>query len=312
MKVKKIEIGSTLGIMCPSSKFNEPKTLEIFLEYLTKKGFKYKLGKSMNESYGYLAGSDEVRADDLNGFFKDDDVDAILCFRGGYGFARFLNEIDYELISKKPKLLIGFSDVTALLNAIYKKTKVIGLHGEMGIRMKKEYLENDFYSFKNMIDTMLGVAPSNLLEGFENAVSFKNNSIIKGEIVGGNLSLVASLMGTPYEIDTKDKILLLEDVDEVPYTIDRYLCTLRLANKLKDAKALVIGYFTRCDKEPTSTNQSIKDVLEEYTKDLDCQVVYNFPTGHDQPFVNVPLGVPVEINPISKSVIVLESLFLDK
>lgn len=312
MKVRKIKIGSTLGIMCPSSKFNEPKILEMFLEYLTKKGFKYKLGKSMASSYGYLAGSDKVRADDLNNFFLDDEVDAILCFRGGYGSARFLDKIDYEVVAKNPKLLVGFSDVTALLNAIYKKTGLVGLHGEMGIRMKEEYLENDFYSFKNMIDTLLGDAPVNLLAEVGDKVSFKNDSIVKAEVVGGNLSLVASLMGTPYEIDTKDKILLLEDVDEVPYTIDRYLCILRLANKLKDAKAIILGYFTRCDKEPTSNNQSINDVLEEYTKDLKCQVVYNFPTGHDQPFVNVPIGAKVEINPTNKTVIVLESLFFDK
>lgn len=311
MKVRKINVGSTLGIMCPSSKFNEPSKLELFLKYLTKKGFKYKLGKSMTASYGYLAGSDELRADDLNNFFKDETIDAILCFRGGYGSQRFLDLIDYEAIIKNPKLIVGFSDVTALLNAIYKKTSVIGLHGEMGIRMRENYLIDECFSFENLIDTLLDQNDKNLIKGMDN-VSFKKEEVVEGKIVGGNLTLITSLMGTPYEIDTKDNILLIEDVHEEPYKIDRYLSILKLSGKLDDVKGILVGYFTDCDKEKDDPNQSINDVILEYTKDLKAQVVYNFPTGHDMPFVNVPLGVMVRIDPNEKSVIVLESLFFDK
>ncbi len=310
MKCRTIQKGSTLGLMCPSSKQKDPKQIELFLEYLTKKGFKYKLGKSMYAKCGYLAGTDELRAEDLNNFFQDDEVDAILCFRGGYGAARFLNLIDYEAIKKHPKLLVGFSDVTVLLNAIYQKTGLPTLHGEMGVIFKEEFLKKDEYSFTNLIDTLLDVAPKNLLL-CENKASFKGDKAVQGVVVGGNLSLVMALMGTPYEIDTKDKILLLEDVGEAPYRIDNMLCNLKLAKKLEDAKAIIFGYFTDCPKSAEDT-QSVEDVIKDYTKDLQKTIIYDFPTGHNRPFVNIPIGIEVKIDPQEKSVIVLESLFFDK
>lgn len=320
MKCRKIQKGSCFGIICPSSRCKEPLTVERFLNYLTSLGFKYKVGETVNASYGYLAGTDELKAKDFNNFMKDDEVDAILCFRGGYGSIRFLDLIDYEEIKKNPKLVVGFSDVTALINAIYQKTNVPMLHGEMGIRFKEEFINNPDFSFKNLIDTLLGIAPKNLLEevnnsNLKNKIEFKEglNNEVEGIIVGGNLSLVASMMGTPYEIDMKDKILLLEDVTEEPYSIDRYLATLKVAGKLRDVKAIIFGYFTNCDKtDPSDDTQSLMDVLYEYSKDLPCPVIYNFPTGHDRPFVNVPIGLKAKININDESVIVLEDLFFDK
>lgn len=311
MKCKRIQKGSTFGIMCPSSRMKEPEKLNWFLNYLNQKGFFYKLGKSMFAKEGYLAGSDILRADDLNQFFQDDEIDAILCFRGGYGAARFLDQIEYDQIIKHPKLLVGFSDVTVLLNAIYQKTGIPTLHGEMGCVFQETMLENEDVSFAHLIDTLLGVAPSELLVG-EYDVHIQNEGIVEGEIVGGNLCLVASLMGTPYEIDTKDKILLLEEVTEEPYAIDRYLCTLKLAHKLQDAKAIVFGYFTDCERKEEDGTQRLQDVLMDYTKELTCPILFGFPTGHNRPFINVPIGVKARVNTYQKSVIVLESLFFDK
>lgn len=310
MKCRTIQEGSTLGLICPSSKQKDPKQIDLFLEYLTKKGFKYKLGASMYAKWGYLAGSDALRAKDLNTFFMDDEIDAILCFRGGYGASRFLDLIDYEAIKTHPKLLVGFSDVTVLLNAIYQKTGLPTLHGEMGVVFKQEFLEEEEFSFTNLIDTLLGHSPNNLLS-YEHQAIFKGDEIVEGVVVGGNLSLVVALMGTPYEIDTKDKILLLEDVGEAPYRIDSMLSTLKLANKLNDAKAIIFGYFTDCPRSAEDT-QSVEEVIEDYTKDLDKTIIYHFPTGHNRPFVNVPIGLKTRINPKEKSVIVLESLFIDK
>lgn len=320
MKCRKIQKGSCFGIICPSSRCTSPKTVERFLNYLNSLGFKYKVGKTVTASFGYLAGTDELKAEDFNNFMKDDEVDAILCFKGGYGSIRFLDLIDYEKIKKTPKLVVGFSDVTALINAIYQKTNVPMLHGEMGIRFKEAFVEEPDFSFKNLIATLLGTAPKNLLEEVNNSnlekkLEFKAglNNQVEGIIVGGNLSLVASMMGTPYEIDTKDKILLLEDVTEEPYSIDRYLATLKIAGKLRDAKAIIFGYFTNCYKaDPNDDTQTYMDVLYEYTKDLTCPVIYNFPTGHDRPFVNVPIGLKARININDESVIVLEDLFFDK
>ena len=320
MKCRKIQKGSCFGIICPSSRCTSQKIVERFLNYLSSLGFKYKVGKTVSASFGYLAGTDELKAEDFNNFMKDDEVDAILCFKGGYGSIRFLDLIDYEQIKKTPKLVAGFSDVTALINAIYQKTGVPMLHGEMGIRFKESFVEEPDFSFKNLIATLLGTAPKNLLEEVNNSnlekkLEFKAglNNPVEGIIVGGNLSLVASMMGTPYEIDTKDKILLLEDVTEEPYSIDRYLATLKIAGKLNDAKAIIFGYFTNCDKaDPNDDTQTYMDVLYEYTKDLACPVIYNFPTGHDRPFVNVPIGLKAKVDIKEESVIVLEDLFFDK
>ncbi len=320
MKCRKIQKGSCFGIMCPSSRCTSPKTVERFLNYLNSLGFKYKVGKTVTASFGYLAGTDELKAEDFNNFMKDDEVDAILCFKGGYGSIRFLDLIDYEQIKKTPKLVVGFSDVTALINVIYQKTNVPMLHGEMGIRFKEAFVEEQDFSFKNLIATLLGTAPKNLLEevnnlNLEKKLEFKAglNNPVEGIIVGGNLSLVASMMGTPYEIDTKDKILLLEDVSEEPYSIDRYLATLKISGKLNDAKAIILGYFTNCNKaDPNDDTQTYMDVLYEYTKDLTCPVIYNFPTGHDRPFVNVPIGLKAKVDIKEESVIVLEDLFFDK
>lgn len=315
MQVRKIKKGSCLGIICPSSRCNEPLTLHRFLDFLISQGFKYKLGKTVEGKNGYFSGTDKQKADDLNGFFKDDEVDAILCFRGGYGSIRFLDLIDYELIKKNPKLVVGFSDVTALINAIYQKTGVVMLHGEMGVRFKEEYVNNLNFSFRNLIETLLGIAPKNLLSDVENEVKkpivfkpFKN--IVEGVVVGGNLTLVCSMMGTPYEIDTTDKILLLEDVQEAPYKIDRYLATLKISKKLEKAKAIIFGHFYGCDS--SDDTQSLIDVLNEYSKDLNIPVIYNFPTGHDHPFISIPIGCKIAINSLEQSVIVLEDLFFDK
>lgn len=308
-KCKKIKKGSIIGLICPSSKNQEKERLQNFLAYLTKQGFKYKLGESVFATDGYLAGNDLLRANDLNKFFLDDEVDAILCFRGGYGASRFLDLIDYENIKKHPKLLVGFSDVTVLLNAIYQKTLIPTLHGEMGVTFKEE----EDLSFTNLIETLLGTAPCDLTKMASNLiVKSHNKESVEGVIVGGNLTLVCQLMGTPYEIDTKNKILLLEDVGEAPYRIDGYLSTLRLAGKLKDAKAIIFGYFTNCDKDETDDGKSLQEVLDEYTKDLNCPILFNFPTGHNKPFVSVPIGVKVRIDCVNQTVIVLESLFFDK
>jgi mccF-like protein len=310
MKCRKITIGSTLGIMCPSSRQTNEKQVELFLKYLSNNGFKYKLGQSMYAKCGYLAGSDTLRAEDFNHFIQDDEIDAILCFKGGYGASRFLHLIDYEQIKKHPKLIVGFSDVTVLLNAIYQKTGLPTLHGEMGVVFKESFLNEKEFSFTNLVDTLLGIASKNLLECENNAI-FQGKDSVEGEIVGGNLSLVVALMGTPYEIDTKGKILLLEDVGERPYRIDSFLSTLKLSGKLDDAKGIIFGYFTDCEKSDEDT-QSVEDVLNDYTKDLKKTIIYHFPTGHSRPFVNVPIGLRVRINPTDKSVIVLESLFFDK
>jgi len=175
MKCRKITIGSTLGIMCPSSRQTNEKQVELFLKYLSNSGFKYKLGQSMYAKCGYLAGSDTLRAEDFNHFIQDDEIDAILCFKGGYGASRFLHLIDYEQIKKHPKLIVGFSDVTVLLNAIYQKTGLPTLHGEMGVVFKESFLNEKEFSFTVYVADKIVKNATELRDALKNQ---KNGEVI--------------------------------------------------------------------------------------------------------------------------------------
>lgn len=300
-KVRKIVPGSVLGIICPSG---HPATLDEvgkFCNLLKEHGYNYKLGKSVSAIEGYLAGSDTLRANDLIEMFKDDTVDAILCYKGGYGAQRMLPYINFEELKKYPKLLVGFSDVTVLLNTLYQFSDMPTVHGEMGVCMQS-YEEFTFNHFFKM-----------LTDGFNQPLSnptlplnVVNEGICEGKVVGGNLSLIYALMGTPYEIDFKDKILFIEEVNEAPYAVDRMLSSLILSGKLKELKGIICGYFTGCESK---SNQTVDELLVHYLKPLNIPFVTNFQSGHNKPFINIPVGLKVELDTYKKHVTVLESLY---
>lgn len=303
-KCRKIVPGSVLGIICPSGHPSTQEEVNKFLKLLEEYGYKYKLGKSVFAVEGYLAGSDILRAEDVMNMFKDDEVDAILCYKGGYGAQRMLPYLDFNEIKKYPKLLVGFSDVTVLLNTLYQFAEMPSLHGEMGVCMQS-YEE---FTFNHFFNTLVG--------GFKEPLSNPtlplnviSDGISEGTLVGGNLSLIYALMGTPYEVDLKNKILFIEEVNEAPYAVDRMLSSLLLSGKLKQVKGIICGYFTGCS---SSANQTVEELLVHYFKPLNIPVVTNFQSGHSKPFINVPIGLNVRLNTYEKTVTVLESLFLDK
>ena len=300
-KVKKIVPGSVLGIICPSG---HPRTLdevEKFCNLLKDNGYNYKLGKSVTAVEGYLAGSDSLRAKDLMDMFQDENVVAILCYKGGYGAQRMLPYLNFEVLKKYPKLLIGFSDVTILLNTLYQFANMPTVHGEMGVCMQsyEEFTFNHFFNtLSNGFNTPLKnpTLPLNVI----------NEGICEGVVVGGNLSLIYALMGTPYEIDFSDKILFIEEVNEAPYAVDRMLSSLILSGKLKKLKGIICGYFTGCSSE---SNQTVDELLVHYLKPLNVPFVTNFQSGHNKPFINLPIGLKVKLDTKNKTVTVLESLF---
>lgn len=300
-KCRKIVPGSVLGIICPSG---HPRTIDEvnkFCELLESHGYKYKLGKSVTAVEGYLAGSDALRAEDLMAMFKDDTVDAVLCYKGGYGAQRMLPYIDFNELKKYPKLLVGFSDVTVLLNTLYQFAEMPTVHGEMGVCMQsfEEFTFNHFFE-------MLSEGFNKPLKNPTIPLNVINEGICEGVVVGGNLSLIYALMGTPYEIDLKDKILFIEDVGEAPYSVDRMLSSLILSGKLNNLKGVICGYFTDCN---SSENQTVEELLVHYLKPLNIPVVTNFQSGHSKPFINIPVGLKVKLDTFSESVTVLESLY---
>ena len=292
-----VKKGATIGLVCPAFHPRTNEEVNEFLAMLTKRGYKYKLGKTMMLKEGYLAGSDEERAQDLMDMFLDSKIDAIFCYKGGYGCSRIIDKLDFDLIKKNPKLIVGFSDITVLLNVIYQKCSFPTLHGDMGICLRHAPL-NTVNNFFDLMENGF-LAP---LKNSEQELTIINNGCAEGILVGGNLSLIYNLLGTPYEIDMKDKILFIEDVEEAPYSIDRMLCALKLAGKLKELKGVICGTFSSCTSD---SNQTVDELLDFYLHPLNIPVISNFECGHTNPFINLPIGLKVRLNTKEKSVTVL-------
>ncbi len=302
-KLKVIKKGSTLGIIAPAGYVKTKEEITNFTKLLEEHGFNVKLGQHLFKKEGYLAGSDIQRASDIMMMYEDDSVDGILCYKGGYGCQRLLPFLDFEKIKMHPKLIMGFSDITVLLNTIYQKANMPTIHGEMGVCMKtyEEFTFNHFFEILNH-----GFVSE--LKNPKNDLNIINEGTAKGILVGGNLSLIYALMGTEYEIDLKNKILFIEDVDEEAYAIDRMISSLTLSKGFKSLKGIICGYFTNCN---ASCDITYEEILNRYFKGLNIPVVSNFASGHDKPFINLPIGLKVKLDTSNNSVTVLESLFVD-
>jgi muramoyltetrapeptide carboxypeptidase len=307
IKPNALQKGDTIGIVCPSYASSMKERENKFYQLLEQLGFNVKIGKSCHLKQGYLAGSDQERAQDVMDMFLDDEVDGIIALLGGYGATRMVDLLDFEKIAAHPKLLMGFSDITVLLNAINQKSNLVTAHGIVGTFLGSPnadvYTEMDFSNF-------LLTNECRILENpLKDAVTYIEG-IATGEIVGGNLSLIDALQGTPYEIDFKDKIILIEDVGEEPYRIDRMFSKLRLAGKLSQARGYILGTFTGCVSGPSKQgHQTTQDIIDDYIKPLNKPTILNFATGHSFPFITIPIGLTVELDANKKQIKYLETFF---
>jgi muramoyltetrapeptide carboxypeptidase len=294
MKAKRLKTGDTIGIVAPASP-SDPAKAERAIKYLTGMGYTVKTGKSIYSSKRYLAGEDELRASDVNNMFSDDEVRAIFCLRGGYGSQRILDLVDFGRIRDNPKIFIGYSDVTALLNAIYQKCGLITFHGPMGGDFAGGLEERTEMAMKNILESTdpIGELPN------PEAPEVVAEGKAKGILVGGNLSIIAASLGTPYELDTLNRILLLEDVSEEPYSVDRMLTQLRLAGKLEAAAGIILGDWGNV--------LSLEEVFEDIFKGMDKPVLKGLKIGHCKPNITVPIGGSISIDTYSKTICILES-----
>ncbi len=288
--------GDKVGIINPSGCVRNKKNLTDGIAYLESLGFVVEVGESCNSQYGYLAGSDEVRANDVNKMFKDETIKGIFCGRGGYGVHRILDKIDFEMIKNNPKYFSGYSDITGLHVAINQKCGFVTYHSPMATtEMYKKQDEYTTQDFEQLI--FEGVTSREILNIPRNKqLDVLHGGVAEGILVGGNLSLVADLLATPYEVDAKGKILFLEDVEEAPYAIDRMLMQLKLAGKFDDCVGVILGGFTDCNgdvNKPTLTLEQIfKDVLDGFKK----PIVYGLECGHCMPTTSLPLGANVKLD----------------
>nr|WP_249275091.1 LD-carboxypeptidase [Terribacillus saccharophilus] len=297
MKASVWKKGDTIGIVSPAGPIKREE-LERGIKIVESLGLRVKLGKHVYDKYGYLAGTDTDRAADLNDMFKDNEVKGIICARGGYGSGRIVELLDYEIIKQKPKVLLGYSDITYLHTAIRQRTGLITFHGPM---VASDMGESDFaklsYDLLQQFFIPQDVIYTTAISPLEAIVHGKAT----GTLVGGNLSLLTSTLGTPDEIDTKGKLLLLEDVAEPPYKIDSMLNQLKHAGKLKQAEGILIGDFNGCDSNEPETSLSFDQVLVDYLTDLEKPVLKGFRIGHCNPNITVPLGTEATMDTKTKT-----------
>lgn len=287
--------GDTIGLIATSSHIGNVEKVKKSENALNELGFNVVVGESCYLQYGYLAGPDEIRANDVNRMFKDKSIDGVFCIRGGYGTSRILDRLDYDMIKHNPKVFIGYSDITAIHMALNQICKLVTFHGPMvSTDMIPEFESFSRESF------LRAVTLNEPLELMNNPNKEEIKSLVEGcasgAIVGGNLSLVAATMGTKYEIDTKDKLLFLEDIDEEPYRVDRMLSQLRLAGKLDDCRGIILGDFNNCTPKNYNPSLSLMEVFEDIIVPAGKPVIYNFKSGHCSPMITIPFGVKAILN----------------
>ena len=284
LKGKSLKKNSTLGIIAPAS----PQSKDFIdkkVAVLSSLGFNIKLGKHIYDIHGHFAGSDKDRADDIMDMFLDNDVDGILCFRGGYGSIRTIPYLDTDKILKHPKFFCGYSDITILLN-YFSSLGLITFHGPM---VNSDF--NDSETQKSFFD-IINCTENSYSYDFKafNNISFINANSFSGRIVGGNLSMICSAIGTPYDINFDNSILLLEDVNESPYCIDRMLTQLIISNKLSECNGILLGHFAGCYLKNYAYSLTIEQVIYDRLSPLNIPIIKGIPFGHDYPNLTIPIG----------------------
>ena len=256
-------------------------------------GFNPVEARHAQDRWMLFAGEDEARADDINRAFADKSIDAIICLRGGAGTARLLPLIDFALIKRNPKILIGYSDITALQLAILAKTGLVTFYGPMVTTdMGHNWTR---FSHESLFDTLTRVNgdAEARLERRQKTITLCPGEAA-GRLVGGCLSIVVSTLGTEWEIDTRKKILFLEDIDERPHRVDRYLTQLHLAGKLQAARGFLFGSFSRCDYPPGDEHHSLgvrtRDIIKAWARRLGKPCLAGVQFGHVAEKITMPIG----------------------
>jgi muramoyltetrapeptide carboxypeptidase len=279
---------ATFGIVSPAYVPVESRVLP-GIKYLEQKGFRIKKGQYLESRHGYFAGTEDDRVKDLHEMYRDKEVDIILCTRGGWGGLRLVDKLDYKLIKKNPKPLIGYSDITTLQLAIWSKTKVPSFSGPMlAVEMGKgidAFTEEHFWQqLQNPGATYtFNFSPTN--------TQILRSGQARGKLVGGCLSMVTSLLGTPYSPDYRGVILFIEDTGEKPYRIDRYLAHLKQAGVFEQISGLILGEFTDCIADAGEISFTLSEIFEQYFGRVDFPVVTDFPYGHGDVKMTMPIGL---------------------
>lgn len=285
-----LQPGARVALVAPSGPLRDANDLERAIANVRSFGWEALVGTHVLEKDGYLAGSAAHRLTDFNRFSRDDSVDAIWCIRGGYGAMHLLDGIDYDGWCRRPRALIGFSDITALHAAIGQRAELVTFHGPTA---RGTLTDSTRSSFSDVVKGGLGRGSAYFIRG---PMTSLVPGVATGRLVGGNLALVSALMGTPYAWNLDGAILVLEDVLEAVYRIDRMLTQLRLSGALERVTGIVFGQFTEIPEDPDNTERPLARVLREFAEQVGKPCIANFPIGHVPDHVTLPLGALAELD----------------
>jgi len=296
MRRPTIGAGARVALIAPGGPLKGEDDLQRAEDNARALGWEPRRGSHVRACDGYLAGNDGDRLADLNAALTDDDVDAVWCLRGGYGVMRILNNVDYAALRRRPKPLIGYSDVTALHAAIATRCEVVSYHGPTAraelTPFAKTSLERALHGEESC--------------GAAITASMLHPGRARGRLVGGNLALLSALAGTPYEPNYHDAILIVEDVNEAAYRIDRMLTQLRLAGRLAQCRGIVFGQFTDIPTASDGSTRTVDDVLREVVSALEVPSIGGAPIGHVADQWTVPLGAIAELDAESRTLRILD------
>ncbi|MBX3112171.1 MAG: LD-carboxypeptidase [Fimbriimonadaceae bacterium] len=300
--------GDSVALIAPASTMPDAAEVESARQFVFSLGFRPVFGLHATKTWGYLAGTDEERAADLNWALRDPSVDGIMCLRGGYGAMRFLPSIDYEAARAHPKVFIGYSDITALLVAITQKAGVVTFHGPVGTSSVSEFSTNWMMRALTQprpLGTYTQPDPAKAGKGDFELVTVHGGKA-SGPLVGGNLTLLSCLMGTPYAPDIAGKILFIEEVQEAPYRIDRMLTQMWLSGDLQKVRGVALGQFTDCDSQEPGSSWRVRDIVALRLKPLGVPVLSGLPIGHVKDKITLPLGAMAQLDADAQTLTVLE------
>lgn len=304
--------GDRVGLVTPATYVSDPDRIALAIHTVEYFGLKYRLGRNVGKRTGYLAGDVAERVEDLHEMFRDPDIRGVFCIRGGYGSAALLDHLDYRLIRANPKVLVGYSDITALHLGIHRMTGLITFHGPMALADFTEYTERHFRRalFESKpLGAVTNPPVRNALRP-EHTLRAVRGGTARGRLLGGNLTMVTSTLGTPYEIDTRGRIVFLEDVGEEPYRIDRMLTQLHLAGKLEQAAGIVWGECLECVPrkfEPSfEATFSTGEVVDRILGRLKIPVLSGLTIGHTADQLTLPEGVMATLDAAAGTLILEE------
>ncbi|MGO9526551.1 MAG: S66 peptidase family protein [Verrucomicrobiia bacterium] len=308
----RLRFGDTVGIVAPASALPDPAGVDHAVAALEKLGFKPRLARNVRRRLGFLAGSDAERAADIMQMFLDGEVKAIFCLRGGYGSGRVLRQLDYRSINKRPKIFIGYSDITALHCALLTQARLVCFHGPMLVN-KLAGKGAPRFTVQSLLKTVMEPCPAGAICAGYNGKSVRviRGGKAEGALIGGNLSLLCATSGTPYQPVFRGAILFFEDVDEAPFRFDRMLTHLLNAGVLQQVAGVAIGVNKNCrDKTANKTGeyrQSEADVMEERLRPLKVPVVAGLPFGHAPWNATLPVGLRARLDAENGDLVIMEA-----